>query len=442
MENLFQFLKKNCKPATGCTEPISVAYATSLAYHSLFDSLPGNFKSVPEPSRKNIEKISIKTDRDVFKNALAIYVPGSNGMKGMAIASAMGMFAQPKNGLNLLSGFNRPEDAKDILNSGKVILEDVEDKSEYAQLDVQVNLDYNIGGEIKNSSVRIVGHHDNISTITLDGKGVYHGKEFISEESTQENFPETLESMINLADNAKQDSRDEAYKGIEMNRRIAKEGLTNDYGLHQASVLKHMIENGTWGKDLVSKVRLYGAAAGDARMGGADMPVMSTCGSGNQGITALIPLVVLEEERRLGKDEISRAAILSHLVTKYACNYSGYLSAICGCAIKAGFGATAATTYVLGGNLEQINNSINILAANLTGMICDGAKEGCSLKLSTAVGCAMESSFYALDGMKVPKDNGIIYERAEDTMKGVGRISRAMVPADYEIAAIMGDSKK
>ncbi len=442
MKTLLQFLKDNCKPATGCTEPISVAYATSLAYHSLFDSLPGNFKSVPEPSKENIEKISIKTDRNVFKNALAIYVPGSNGMKGMAIASAMGIFAQPKNGLNLLSGFDRPNDAKMILDSGKVVIENVEDRSEHAQLDVQVNLSYNVGEEIRNSSVRIIGHHDNISTIALDGREVYHGKEFISEESTQESFPETLEAMVDLADNADQSSLDEAYKGIEMNKRIAEEGLSHDYGLHQASALKHMMEDGSWGKDLVSKVRLYGAAAGEVRMGGADMPVMSTCGSGNQGITALIPLVVLEEERKLSKDEISRAAILSHLVTKYACNHSGYLSAICGCAIKAGFGATAATTYALGGNLEQINNSINILAANLTGMICDGAKEGCSLKLSTAAGCAIESSLYALNGMRVPEDNGIIYAKAEDTMKSVGRISKSMVPVDYEIVSIMGDPKK
>jgi len=124
-------------------------------------------------------------------------------------------------------------------------------------------------------------------------------------------------------------------------------------------------------------------------------------------------------------------------VTKYVSNHSGYLSAICGCAIKAGIGAAAGLAYLLGGDTKHINNAINIMAANITGMICDGAKEGCALKLSTAAGTATESALMAISGMEVPPSNGIINQKAEITIQNIGKIAKAMVPTDIEIVEIM-----
>jgi L-cysteine desulfidase len=195
-----------------------------------------------------------------------------------------------------------------------------------------------------------------------------------------------------------------------------------------------LIEN-----SLLSEVKIRTAAAGDARMGGSKLPVMTTSGSGNQGILALMPVAVIGERHGIDKRRICEAAMLSHLVTCFAASESGDLSAICGCSIKAGFGAAAGAAYILGGGINEINNSINILAANITGMICDGAKESCALKLLTAAGAATESAFMAMSGMKVSPDNGIIFAGAEETIKAIGEISLSMVPTDIEIVKIMQD---
>jgi L-cysteine desulfidase len=242
---------------------------------------------------------------------------------------------------------------------------------------------------------------------------------------------------VGIIQNLSPSEKREVYKGVLMNKAIAEEGLRGDYGLGLGKKLLAMREKGIISDSVLTDVRIMAAAAGDARMGGANMPVMSTCGSGNQGITALIPPLVVSERFELNKDRLIESAMLSHLVTKLVSDNSGYLSAMCGCSIKAGIGATAAVTYLMGGDIERINNAINITTANITGTICDGAKEGCSLKLSTAAGTATESAFMALEGMVVPSDNGIVFEKAEDTIKGIGKISKAMVATDGAIVGIM-----
>jgi L-cysteine desulfidase len=227
------------------------------------------------------------------------------------------------------------------------------------------------------------------------------------------------------------------YDGLLMNNRVAEEGLKGDYGLKVGKNLKAQIDRGIIDDSVISEVKIRTAAAGDARMSGAKLPVMTTSGSGNQGILAVMPIAVVGEKFSLEKRKICEAALLSHLVTNFVARQSGDLSAICGCAIKAGFGAAAGVTFLLGGGEEEINNAVNIVAANITGMICDGAKDSCALKLFTASEAATEAAFMAVSGMKVSPDNGIIFPRAEDTIRAVGKISLSMVSTDREIVKIM-----
>jgi len=440
--NVLNFLKNNVKPATGCTEPIAVGYAVSLAYYALFGKLPNNYEGeCREPKYENIKKISVKTDRDVFKNALAIAIPGTKGQKGISIAAAMGIYCHPSKELNLFADVTPEtiEKANKILGEGKVILEKVEDRAKESGLDIQVTLEYVREGKPEKAYTRLQYEHNNITEIKVNGKSLYKGKQKKGP-SDSEKLPDKLEDLIEIVQELTKEEIEEVYKGIEMNKRIAEEGLRSNYGLRLGKQLRALVAKGYLGDSLVTEVRIKTAAAGDARMGGANMPVMSTAGSGNQGITALIPILVTGEKFNLNKDKISKAALLSHLVTKYVSNYSGYLSAICGCAIKAGIGATAGVTYLLNGDIKQINNAINIMAANITGMICDGAKEGCALKLSTAAGAAIESALFALNNMEVPSDNGIISKKAETTMRNVGKIANAMVSTDIEIVKIMQDN--
>ncbi len=441
--NVMDFLAANVKPATGCTEPIAVAYATSVAYHALGGLIgSGNApvfrgRAVP-PEIHRVEGISIKTDRDVYKNSLAISIPGTGGQRGMAIASGMGLYCDPRDGLNLFAGLRGHEaaNAHQLISAGKIRIEDVTDEGAVADLDISVRLSYRYDSATRQAVVRLQHYHDNITSIELDGHTAYEGDASLRD-GEKSDFPGTLAELIDIAKNMSCQERQEVYKGIEMNLRIAEEGLRGEYGIGHAKNLQQMMDEGILGDGIVSEIRIMAAAAGDARMGGANMPVMSTAGSGNQGITALIPIAIVGRRYGIDREKTAEAALLSHLVTKYIKDYSGHLSAICGCAIKAGMGASAGVAYLMGGGLEEINNAINIMASNLTGMICDGAKESCSLKLSTAAGTAAESAFMALAGITVPEDNGIVYADAEETIRGVGRISHAMVATDQTIVQIM-----
>ncbi len=443
--NVELFLKKNVKPATGCTEPVAVGYATSLAYSAVHGKLAANPEGIeiigipPEAELDRVEGITIKTDRDVYKNALAVSIPGTYGQKGMAIASAMGLYSDPRNGLNLFQGVSPDTVAKanQVLTEHKVSIDEVTDNSENARLDIEVTLNYRADGKGKEAYVRLLDNHDNIAWIRVNGDTLYQPAPKQQIASQQEELPHTLEEMLSIVRKLSPKEKDLLYQGVEMNMAMAQEGLSQKYGLGVGASFQALLTEGTLNDDLITRVRINSAAAGDARMGGANMAVMSTAGSGNQGITALIPIAVTAEYFGIGRDRVCEAVMLSHLVTKLASTEAGYLSAICGCAIKAGSGAAAGVAYLLGGDEPEINNAINLMCANVTGMICDGAKEGCALKLSTAAGTATESALMAMHGVRVNPDNGIIFNRSENTLHGIGAIAHSMVGTDLTIVELM-----
>jgi L-cysteine desulfidase len=317
----------------------------------------------------------------------------------------------------------------------------MESKIKTPHIDIQVTIKYLVNDQLKTSYVRLEDEHDNITLISVDEKRLYQGSRK-QPQKEKETFPETIKEMVQISQSMTVKEKEEVYKGIQMNQKIAQEGLTGNYGLSIGKTLQKMAKKDNSEDSLTMQVRIKVAAAADARMGGANIPVMSTSGSGNQGITALVPIAVIGELKRLGYDKICEAALLSHLITKFTHLYSSHLSAICSCAVKAGIGAAAGISYLLDGSLEEINNAINLVVANITGIICDGAKEGCALKLGTAAAVATESALMAFEGIKIPIDNGIIYERAEDTIKALGKISETMVQTDNEIIKLMQQKYK
>ena len=433
------------QPATGCTEPIAVGYATSLAYHALFnDSVKKTEKGIffpkeaPEFDNDHLQEIIVKTDKNVYKNAYAVKIPSTGGQKGIPIATAMGLYSEYQKRLNLFNGLSSEviKKAKKILNSNKIKVSYMQTQTPKPYLDIQVTLKFLIEDQPRSSYVRLQDEHDNITQIEVDGDLLYEGTRKLPQKE-KEGFPESIVELLEITRSMTKKEKTEVYKGIEMNKNIAIEGLKGNFGLEVGKALQKIAQLDGSEDSLVMQVRIMVAAAADARMGGANMPVMSTSGSGNQGITALVPIAVIGELKNLKYDKICEAALLSHLITKFTHLYSTHLSALCGCAVKAGIGATAGTTYLLNGSLEDINNAINLVVANITGIICDGAKEGCALKLGTAAAVATESALMAIEGMKVPPDNGIIYENAEDTIKALGEISNSMVQTDNRIICLM-----
>ena len=432
------FLKQNVVPATGCTEPIAVGYATSLAYNSLIGKIENHIKNINPISKTNkfnpnyLEKIIIETDRNTYKNALAVTIPGTAGEKGITLASTIGLYCNPELGLNLFKNVSSEtiEKANSLINKVEIKKSENLDSS---NLNIKVLLKY--AGNL--SYTQLTGMHDHVFLIKVNKQIIYQSFHDTSKEYKSNKFPSSLEELIDLVKNISPDESEEIYEGIKMNLLVAEKGLSSDYGLNVGNVLKNLINKKILGDSLISDIKIKAAAASDARMGGINLPIMTSSGSGNQGITALIPIVIVGEHYNINKNKINQAALLSHFITYYSSLKVGHLSAICGCAIKAGLGATAGLTYLMGGNNQEINAAINLMAANITGMVCAGAKEGCALKLSTSAGIAAESAFMALEGVKIPTDNGIVFSDSMKTISAIGKIASTMIDTDQAIVEIM-----
>lgn len=441
-----KFLLENVVPVTGCTEPAAVGYATAIGYHAVFGNLPPDFSGFsPVPRASRIRSIRIATDRDVYKNAMNVIVPGTNGQKGLPIAGAAGVFLDPVNGLDIFSGMTPSiRTGSEVLAlSGRVVAEVNPALRDERSPDILVDVTVRTGksdedGKERTATVHIAGRHDAIVSVSVDGQTVYE-KPLDPGEEPGEILPESIGELIAIADTMGTEEIDIVYSGITMNMELAEAGKYRAYGLGLGMRLKKMLRPQCGNLSLIDKVKIAAAAAGDARMGGAPFPVMSTAGSGNQGITALIPVAVIGLECSFSKEEISRAALVSHLFTKKADRFTGHLSALCGCSIKAGIGAAAGVTYLLGGGEKEIATAIKLMVANITGTICDGAKPGCSLKISTATGLATECAFLAVGGMEIPACNGIIQESGEETIRILEKISSAMVPVDTAIVRILDE---
>ncbi|MDM8158469.1 L-serine ammonia-lyase, iron-sulfur-dependent, subunit alpha [Labilibaculum sp. K2S] len=413
MKELYlQKLKEEFVPALGCTEPVAVAYAAAKA-REILNQFP--------------DRIEFHVSGNIFKNGMGVGIPGS-GMVGLTIAGALGALGgNPKAGLEVLDGISPDivELAQTFVNQGKV---QVDVKYGVAKLYIECIC---FKGE-NSGRVIIQDRHTNVVLAERNGFVIYQNtsKSGIDAIVSMKDWNfRSIYEFINAVDIA-----DIAFieKGVKLNKSIAEEGLKGNYGLQVGKSMMINIRKGILKEDLMSRSIMLTAAASDARMAGSAMPVMSNCGSGNQGISVTLPVVVAAEEFKVSNEKLLRALALALLVTIYMKSFVGQLSALCGVLLSTA-GAGCGITYIMGGDFKQMGMTLQNMTGGVTGMICDGAKYGCSHKIAASVSAAIQSSLLAMNHNCLNGMNGIIDDDVEATIRNIGRLANEGMEVTDEV---------
>ncbi|MCF0178029.1 MAG: serine dehydratase subunit alpha family protein, partial [Bacteroidales bacterium] len=295
------------------------------------------------------------------------------------------------------------------------------------------------------SSASIQDMHDNIVFVKSDGNTIYNSAESQTEDSDtsradnhgEDDYDLTLSSIYEYACNVSLADIEWLKEAVILNDALSKEGLNHDYGLKVGKTILSQSHDDIFGNGLIRRCMAKTAAASDARMAGCTLAAMSNSGSGNQGITVTMPVVAVAEEIGSTDEQLIRALVLSHLVAIHIKHYLGRLSALCGCVI-ASTGAACGIVMLRGGGFVQICYAIKNMIGNITGMVCDGAKEGCALKVASGVSSALQSAVMALDNLCISEHDGIIEKDTEKTIRNLGEIgSKGMAHTDEMILDIM-----
>ena len=417
-------------PALGCTEPVAIALgaaaATTLLPEKIFDA------------------IEIWVDPNIYKNGLAVSIPGTNGLTGLDTAAAIGALGgDAALKLEVLQTITDDIVAKasELLKDGKV---KVNLLAEHKGLYIKTVLQ---SGENRAESV-IRDLHDNIVSLKLNDQE-YTASELLSKAigSGEKNSLLELESwlknlsladLLEMIDDLDDEDKKFLEEGIRFNMQLAEHGLKHGQGLGVGKTLERLARQGLIKKDMILESRILASAAADARMSGVNLPAMSSAGSGNHGLTAILPIKAVYDFVDCDRDTLLEAICLSHIVTAYIKAHTGRLSAVCGCSIAAGAGAAAGVTYLMAGNIHHIAGAIKNLTEDLAGVICDGAKAGCAFKLATAAGTAVQAALFSLHGVNVLATDGIIGASPEQTMQNIGTLStQGMIETDRTILKIM-----
>lgn len=396
-------LKSEVLPAMGCTEPVAVALACAKAKELLkYDTISG---------------VEILVSPNIYKNGLCVGIPYTDEV-GLMIAGALGVTGgESVRDLQVLEGLTEKdaENAKKLVQSGLINL-GIKDTHEKVYVEVNFKTDSGY------SKVIIQEKHNNFVHVEFNNDILYHKNcdDDASSKKTNDLYSLKIREIIKAIEEIDSSKVLFLTEGIEMNEKIAEAALEKTLGMGVGSGFYKSIKSGLLSNDLINNAMMLTAAGSDARMSGLSMPVMSSNGSGNHGLTAILPIVAYKRLYDVSDEKIARALAISHLVTGYIKNYIGRLSPLCGCGVAASTGASTAITWLLGGDYEQIDGTIKNMVANISGMICDGAKVGCALKLATAASTAVQSSMLAINNSIVPPRNGIVAENAEETIKNLG----------------------
>lgn len=441
MIDILKLLQNQIKESFGCTEPGAIGLATSIAYNALKGELPTEIlvkekiKKQPleimkiELSQDEIEKIIIKVDRDVYRNALHVGIPGTGELSGINIAVAQGVFCNPNKELNLFTSFNGEKSLVDkLINEGRIkIIPKYDENDIYIEANV----------EAKNHAgiCRIQYTHSNITCIKRDNELFYEDGE--KEEDSNINKlgrVSNLQEIIVLAEKTPEEAKGLLQRVIQVNKAAAEFAIRQP--LKFAPIIKKLVKKGKLSDGSIAYAKYITMSTIETRMVGYDMHVMTCAGSGNLGLMVTLPIIaVAEKNGEENEEKLIKAVCLANLITIYATEHSGYLSAICGCSIKAGFGAVAGIAYYLGGDNKKIGAAINNFAATIPGMICGGANIGCALKASRAVGAAIESAELAFNGEEMPPQ-GIVDKDPLITINNTGILSEAMIETDKKMLGI------
>lgn len=423
-------LKREVKPALGCTEPIAVSLAVARSCEEL-SKLGEQFL-----------RIDVAVSANILKNGMGVGIPGA-GMVGLHIASALGaVCGKSEYKLQVL---------KDIccesLAKAKECVERNLVKISIADTDVKLYIKA-VCYSANHTATTVIEHsHDCIVFVEVDGEVVessqmeqlFYGKDDSKSESKDEI---TVRSIYEFATTVPYSDIEYMMEAARMNKRIASEGLKHDYGLRVGKTINANIQNHIFGNGLLTYSMSLTAAASDARMAGSILPAMSNSGSGNQGITATLPVVAAAEKLGSSDEQLVRALVISHLISIHIKQSLGKLSALCGCVV-ASSGSSCGIVYLLGGDYEKMTYAIKNMIGNVTGMVCDGAKVGCALKVSSGVSAGVQSAMLAVQGICISENDGIIDSDIEQTIANLSTIgTEGMESTDRLMLNIMINKKR
>lgn len=417
-KRIIDLIHQEVVPAIGCTEPIAVALCVAKATETL-GTKP--------------EKINVLLSANILKNAMGVGIPGT-GMIGLPIAIALGaLIGKSEYQLEVLK-----DSTPDIVEEGKRFIEE-----KRIHISLKENIEEKLyievcceAGDDKATAV-IAGGHTTFIYIERNGEVLFQKQHTASCEKEEECLELTLRKVYDFALNTPLDEISFILETARLNKAAAERSFEGNYGHGLGKMLRGTYEHKVMGDSVFSHILSYTSGACDARMAGAMIPVMSNSGSGNQGISATLPVLVFAEENDKSEEELIRALMLSHLTVIYIKQSLGRLSALCGCVVAA-TGSSCGITWLMGGTYDQVAYAVQNMIANLTGMICDGAKPSCALKVTTGVSTAVLSAIMAMENRCVTSVEGIIDEDVDQSIRNLTKIgSKGMNETDKLVLEIM-----
>ena len=417
-ERIIALIDKEVVPAIGCTEPMAVALCTAKAATLL---------------GKRPDRIKVLLSPNMLKNAMGVGIPGT-GMIGLPIAVSLGaLIGKPEYGLEVLKDLT-----PDTLQQGKSFMENADIDIKIKQgISEKLYIEVVCHAGKDQASAVLSGSHTHFVFAERNNEVVLDERSDKNDTEEEEDIQLSLRVVYDFAMTTPLDEIRFILKTKEYNMRAAEESIKGNYGHCLGKTMDRPLSHGIFGNNIFSHILSRTASACDARMGGAMIPVMSNSGSGNQGICATNPVVVYAMENENTEEELIRALILSHLTAIYIKQSLGKLSALCGCVV-ASTGSSCGITYLMGGDYQRICNSVKNMVANLTGMICDGAKPSCALKISSGVSTALLSALLSMEGKCVTSAEGIVDDDVDKCIHNLTSIGAdAMRATDDMVLDIM-----
>ena len=421
-DKIIDLIKREVVLSIGCTEPMAVSLCVAKACETL-GSKP--------------EHISVALSANIFKNAMGVGIPNS-GMTGLPIAVALGAVAgRSEYGLEVLRDVDSAavERAKNLLEEVEPSIFVTDESDDILFIKVVVKADGN------SAEVVISGSHTNFSSIRRNGEEVVANKTTKGEVATEKDLELSLRKVYDFAEEVPLEKIEFIAETAEKNVAAAELSFTGNYGHGLGAMLHSGIAKNIFGDTLFTNILAHTSGACDARMSGAMVPVMSNSGSGNQGISATVPVAIFAHANNVSHEKMLRALVLSHLTVIYIKQSLGRLSALCGCVVAA-TGSACGITRLMGGGYEEVSGAVKNMVANLTGMICDGAKPSCSLKVTSGVATAVLSATLAMNNRVTTSLEGIIENDVDNCIRNLTEIGRSgMSETDRLILDIMTSKK-
>ncbi|MHA2294991.1 MAG: L-serine ammonia-lyase, iron-sulfur-dependent, subunit alpha [Candidatus Hodarchaeales archaeon] len=443
-QDLSKLLLDNIQPYLGCTDISIIALGTALAAQVAKGHVPqwvdrkdGQYK-YSEIKPEEIISVSLRINESLFKNSHATAIPNTGGHNGLRKSAALGLFCDPEKVLNLFSNVNgnQIEKMEKIVTNMEIKVETVNIPSCNLFLHSKVTIrgeEGEITGEshLENSYTRVVFLKRNGDDLfKLDTTGPLD----VTNNLVDFDIPSLMYALDHLTDEVYQ----KLEETVKMNTRAYEYGLENSPGLGIGEKLNKMMQNSFIGAGLANQAASKTAAAEDVRMGGENIPAMGVAGSGSHGIAASVPIIAVHEVMKKERKKLLQSIAMSFWITQKMNDLIGFLSAPCGCVIKSGTGAAAGIAYYMGGSFSQIEQAINNFIISTAGVICDGGKTTCSIKLANGATSAVQSAFLALEGVKLSGETGgIVREELQKNIENLIRVSKSMQNVDPVIVDIL-----